>query len=145
AFTVSLASLVVVVGVLVFIIGVYPVHWDEVISFTLLTSVIFIAWGTLLGALFKQRQPVIALAFGTSIPLFFLSGAFGPLSFSTPALQVIAKIFPIYYAIVLQQHAFHNFNLNTYGVSTNALILVGYALGLIILTSIVLRRSTVAH
>lgn len=145
AFTVSLTSVVVVVGVLIFIIGVYPVHWGEVIGFTLLTLVIFIAWGTLLGTLFKQRQPVIALAFGSSIPLFFLSGAFGPISFSTPVVQVIAKIFPIYYAIVLQQHAFHGFDLNTYGIGTNALILVGYTVGLIVLTVVVLRRSTVAH
>ena len=93
----------------------------------------------------KQRQPLLALAFGTSIPLFFLSGAFGPLSFSTPAIQFIAKVFPIYYAIVLQQHAFHGFNLNTYGVSTNALILVGYAAVLVILAALALRRSTLAH
>ncbi|HAG98070.1 MAG TPA: hypothetical protein DCL75_04205 [Ktedonobacter sp.] len=105
----------------------------------------FIAWGTFLGTLLKQRQPVIALAFGTSIPLFFLSGAFGPLSFSTPAIQFIAELFPIYYAIVLQQHAFHGFVLNTYGTSINALILVVYAVALIIIAAFALRRSTLAH
>ena len=48
----------------------------------------------------------VALAFGTSIPLFFLSGAFGPLSFfgDVPVVPLIAQIFPVYYAIVLQQH-----------------------------------------
>ena len=145
ALVMSLASIIVVLGVLIFIIGVRPTHWDEVIGFTLLSIIIFIAFGTLLGTLLKVRQPVIALSFGIAIPLFFLSGAFGPISFSTPAIQVIAQAFPIYYAIVLQQHAFHNFILNTYGISTNALILGAYALGLIILTSIVLRRSTLAH
>jgi ABC-type transport system involved in multi-copper enzyme maturation permease subunit len=145
AFIMSLASIVVVLVVLIFIIGVHPVHWNEVIAFNLLTLIIFIAWGTLLGSLFKVRQPVIALAFGTSIPLFFLSGAFGPISFSTPAIQVIAQIFPVYYAIVLQQHAFHNFNLNPYGTNVDVLVLVAYALGLILLTSIVLRRNTMAH
>ena len=93
----------------------------------------------------KQRQPVLALSFGTSIPLFFLSGAFGPLSFSTPAIQYIAQAFPIYYSIVLQQHAFHGFDLNTYGVGTNALILIGYAVVLVILAAFALRRSTLAH
>ena len=145
AFVMSLASIIVVLCVLIFIIGVRPTHWDEVIGFTLLSIIIFIAFGTLLGTLLKVRQPVIALSFGIAIPLFFLSGAFGPISFSTPAIQVIAQAFPIYYAIVLQQHAFHNFILNTYGISTNALILGAYALGLIILTSIVLRRSTLVH
>ncbi|GAC1656338.1 MAG: hypothetical protein NVS4B7_00040 [Ktedonobacteraceae bacterium] len=145
AFVMSLSSVVVVLIVLIFVIGVRPVHWDEVIGFTLLCMVIFIAWGTFLGTLIKQRQPVTALSFGTSIPLFFLSGAFGPLSFTTPAIQFIAKLFPIYYAIVLQQHAFHNFDLNTYGTGINALIIAGYAAVLIILAAIVLRRSTLSH
>jgi ABC-2 type transport system permease protein len=145
AFTMSIASVIVVLCVLIFVIRVWPVHWGEVIGFTLLSLLIFIAFGTLLGTLLKVRQPVIALAFGTTIPLFFLSGAFGPISFTTPAIQVIAQIFPIYYAIVLQQHAFHNFILNTYGIGTNVLILAVYALVLLALASIVLRRSTLAH
>jgi ABC-2 type transport system permease protein len=145
AFVMSIASVIVVLLVLIFLIGVRPVYWGEVIGFTVLCLVIFIAWGTFLGTLMKQRQPVIALAFGTSIPLFFLSGAFGPISFTTPALQFIAQIFPIYYAIVLQQHAFHGFDLNTYGTSINALILAVYAAVLIIIAAIALRRSTLAH
>jgi ABC-type transport system involved in multi-copper enzyme maturation permease subunit len=145
AFAVGLASLTIILGALILLIGVWPAHWDEVIGFGLLTLVIFVAWGTLLGTLFKNRTPVLALAFGTSIPLFILSGAFGPLSFTTPAIQVIAQLFPVAYAIALQQHAFHNFNLNTYGVGGNALVLLGYALGLMILAAVALRRSTVAH
>nr|MBA2396207.1 ABC transporter permease [Ktedonobacteraceae bacterium] len=104
----------------------------------------FIAFGTLLGTLIKQRLAFVALAFGVSLPLFFLSGAFGPISFNTQAIQILAQLFPVYYAIVLQQHAFHNFTLNTYGIGVNVLILCAYALGLIILAGIVLRRSTVA-
>lgn len=141
----SLMSLVILLVVLIFLIGVWPAHWGEVIGFTLLTLVIFIAFGTLLGTLLKQRQPVIALAMGTSIPLFFLSGAFSPISFTTPTLQVIAQIFPVYYAIVLQQHAFHNFTLNTLGIGTTVLILVAYAIALLALATLVLRRSTLAH
>ncbi|HET8854078.1 MAG TPA: hypothetical protein VFN02_16295, partial [Ktedonobacteraceae bacterium] len=129
----------------IFVIGVWPVHWGEVIGFSLLSLVIFIAWGTLLGTLLKSRQPVIVLAFGIAIPLFFLSGAFGPISFDTVAIQVLAQLFPVYYAIVLQHYAFHDFVLNTYGLQVNVLILSGYALGLMILAAIALRRSTVAH
>jgi ABC-2 type transport system permease protein len=145
AFVISCASLVIVLVVLIFLIGVWPVHWGEVIAFSVLTMTIFIAFGTLLGTLLKNRQPVAALAFGVSIPLFFLSGAFGPISFTTVPLQVLAQLFPIYYAIVLQQHAFHNFTLNTYGLGGNILVLCAYALALIILAAIVLRRSTTAH
>lgn len=141
----SLVSLAIVLAILIFIIGVWPAHWGEVIGFSLLCLVIFIALGALLGTLIRQRQPVLSLAFGISIPLFFLSGAFGPISFNTLPIQILAQIFPIYYAIVLQQHAFHNFDLNNYGVAANILILCGYALVLMIVTAIVLRRSAVAH
>lgn len=145
AFLLGLLSAAVVLGVLVFVVGVWPLHWGEVIGFTLLTMVIFIAWGTLLGTLIKQRQAFTALALATSLPLFFLSGAFGPISFfHVPLIEIVAKIFPVYYAIVLQQHAFHGFDLNTLGVSLNALILCAYALGLIILTALALRRGSVA-
>jgi ABC-type multidrug transport system permease subunit len=110
-----------------------------------LTLIIFIALGTLIGTFLKQRQAVVALAIGVSVPLFFLSGAFGPISFTTPAVQFVAKIFPVYYAIVLQQHAFHNFKLDTLGTGTNVLILCVYALAALIVATIVLRRSTIAH
>jgi ABC-type transport system involved in multi-copper enzyme maturation permease subunit len=145
ALAVGMGSLIVIIAALVLLFGVWPAHWAEVIGFGLLTQVIFVAWGTLLGTLFRNRTPVLALAFGTSIPLFILSGAFGPLSFSTPAVQVIAQLFPVAYAIALQQHAFHNFNLNTYGVEGNALILLAYATGLMLLAALALRRATVAH
>jgi ABC-2 type transport system permease protein len=145
AFVMSVSSIIVILFVLTVIIGVHPLYWGEVIGFTLLSMIIFIAFGTVLGTLLKVRQPVVALAFGTSIPLFILSGAFGPIAFNTIPIQIIAQIFPIYYAIVLQQHAFHGFNLNTYGIGGNVLILCAYALALIILAAVVLRRSTLAH
>lgn len=145
AFVVSLMSVVILLAVLIFVIGVRPENWGEVIGFSLLTLIIFIAFGTLLGTLLKQRQPVVALAFGVAIPLFFLSGAFGPISFNTPAIQVIAQIFPVYYAIVLMQHAFHNFTLNTLGTGVNILVLCAYALALLLLTTLALRRNTIAH
>lgn len=141
----NLLAVVLVMFVVIVIVGVWPVHWGEVVWVTLLTMVIFVAFGTLLGTLLKRWQAVAALTFGLSIPLFFLSGAFGPISFGTTATQVLAKLFPVYYAIVLQQHSFHGFDLNTYGVGGNALILVLYALGLLVLTTFVLRRSTVVH
>src|SRR5579875_1383860 len=145
AIVMSLAAVIVVLAVLIFVIGVYPQHWGELIGFTLLTMLIFIAFGTLLGTVIKQRQAFTGLAFGVTIPLFFVSGAFGPLAFDTPIVQIFAQIFPVYYAIVLLQHAFHNFNLNTYGVWGNTAILAAYALALVVLASIILRRSTVAN
>ncbi len=145
AFVIGFASLLIVLAVLILVLGVWPANWGEVIGFGLLTLIIFLSVGTLLGTLLKARQPVVSLAFGISIPLFILSGAFGPLSFNTLAIQIIAQIFPVSYAIVLQQHAFHNFTLNTYGEGTNVLILCGYAVLMLGLAAFALRRSTVAH
>ena len=145
AFLLGLGSTVIVLVVLIFIVGVRPEYWGEVIGFTLLSLVIFNAVGTLLGTLIKTRQPVIALSMGTALPLFFLSGAFGPVSFSPQVLQIIAKIFPVYYQIVVFQHAFHGFALNTYGLGGNTLILAGYALALILLVTVALQRATVSH
>jgi ABC-2 type transport system permease protein len=145
AFLISLGSTVIVLVVLILVLGVRPVNWGEVVGFTLLSLVIFTTVGTLLGTLIKIRQPVIALSMGTALPLFFLSGAFSPISFTTPPLQVIARIFPVYYQIVVLQHAFHGFALNTYSLAGNTLILVGYALALIILVTVALQRVTVSH
>jgi ABC-2 type transport system permease protein len=71
AFVVSFASATLVLLVLTFVVGVWPVHWGEVMGFTLLVLAIFIAWGTLLGTLLKQRMPVATLAMGASVLLFF--------------------------------------------------------------------------
>ena len=140
----ALASVVVILATLILLFGVWPLHWGEVLGFTLLITVIFIAWGTLLGTLLKHRQAFTALAISSSIPLFFISGAFGPISFgNNVVVTVLAHLFPMYYAIVLMQHAFHGFDLNTYGLGMNVLILCGYALVLILLAALVLRRSTV--
>src|SRR5260370_24826814 len=109
AFLMSLASVSLVLVVLIVVVGIWPVHWGEMIAFSLLTLAIFIALGTLLGTLLKQRQPVVSLAFGASIPLFFLSGAFGPISFTTPAVPVLAQLFPAFSVILFQPRALPTF------------------------------------
>lgn len=145
ALVMSLFSVLVVFLIMTLVVGLNPLSWGETLSATFLCLVLFLAIGALLGTLLKHRLPAMVLTTGVSIPLFFISGAFGPISFSTPALQVLAKIFPLYYVIVLQQHAFHGFILNTYGVNGNTLIVCVYTLGLIVLAALALRRSTVAH
>ncbi len=145
SFLVGLGSTLIVLAVLIFLVGVRPVNWLEVIGFTFLSLLIFNTLGTLLGTLIRQRIPVVVLTMAISIPLFFLSGAFGPISFTTPLLQVIAKLSPVYYLIVVFQHAFHNFNLNTYSLMGNALILAGWAVGVSLLVTVSLQRSTIRH
>jgi ABC-type multidrug transport system permease subunit len=145
SFLVGLAGAAVVLTVLIALMGVWPIHWGELIGFTLLILALFTAWGTLLGAWLQRRTPLATLAIGLCVPLFFLSGPFGPISFFAPLEQVIARVFPVYYAIVVLQHAFHDFTLNTSGIGTNLLILAAYTLGGLILAVVVLRRGTLAH
>jgi ABC-type multidrug transport system permease subunit len=145
AYLISLAGATVVLFFLIVAMGIWPVHWGELIGFTLLILALFNAWGTLLGAWLKRRTPLATLAIGLCVPLFFLSGPFGPISFFAPLEQLVARVFPVYYAIVVLQHAVHDFTLNTSGIGFNALIMAVYALGGLILATIVLRRSTLAH
>lgn len=145
ALLLSLISVVAVFLIIVLIIHVPPQSWLEASGFTLLCVALFLGAGLLLGTWLKQRLPVMILGIGITLPLFFLSGPFGPVSFSTPAIQFLAQLCPLYYAIVLEQHAFHGFVLNTYGLGGNTLILGLYTLLLLTLAAIVMRRSTVAH
>jgi len=144
ALVMGLVSVAVVLAILILVIGVWPLHWGEVVGFTLLGMIIFIAYGILLGTLMKPRQAFTLLVLTAALTLFTLSGVFGPISFNVPIIQAIAQLFPPYYAIVLEQHAFHGFDLNIYGVGFNVLILCGYAAFLMVLAALVLRRSTTA-
>jgi ABC-2 type transport system permease protein len=145
AFLIGLAGAAIVLAFLIAVMGIWPVHWGELIGFTVLILALFNAWGTLLGTWLKRRTPLATLAIGLCVPLFFLSGPFGPISFFAPIEQLIARVFPVYYAIVVLQHAVHDFTLNTSGIGINLLILAAYALGGLVLATFVVRRTTLAH
>jgi ABC-2 type transport system permease protein len=145
AFLIALAGATVVLLILIAALRIRPLYWGELVGFTLLILALFSAWGTLLGTWLKRRTPLATLAIGLCVPLFFLSGPFGPISFFAPIEQGIARVFPVYYAMVVLQHAFHGFTLNTFGLGINTLILVVYTLGGLLLAAMVLRRSTVAQ
>jgi len=101
----SPSSVVVMIIVIVFLIGVWPLHWEELVGFVLLLMVTFVAAGTLIGTLIRRRQAVIPLSIGLSIPIFFISGAFGPAILGDPVTAAIAQLQPIYYGIAIFQHA----------------------------------------
>src|SRR5258708_40159173 len=145
AFLIGVAGAAVVLAFLIAVMGIWPVHWGELIGFTLLILPLFNAWGTLLGTSLNPHTPPPSLAIGLCVPLFFLSGPFGPISFFAPIEQLVASVFPVYYAIEVLQHAVHDFTLNTSGIGINVLILAACALGGLVLATIVVRRSTLAH
>lgn len=134
-------SVLVVIIVIVFLIGVWPVHWDELLGFTLLLMIIFVALGTLIGTLVRRRQSVIPLSIGVTIPIFFLSGAFGPAIWGDPSIAFITQFQPVYYGIAIFQHAFHDFTTTQTGPLYDKIILFGFAVAAV-LGSVIALRST---
>lgn len=145
AVTLNLLSAGVVLLIEVLIIGVRPVSWTATLGFSLLLVALFVAIGTLIGTVVRRRQTVIPLSLGATLPLFFLSGPFGPANWGSPVGAAIARISPAYYGIAVFQYAFHGFVTTPTSLLTNSLILVFFALIAIGASGLVLRRTTVSH
>jgi hypothetical protein len=71
--------------------------------------------------------------------VFFISGAFGPVQWGTPALAFISQIQPVYYAIAVFQHAFHGFQTTPYSLATSTLILAAFTVVIVLLSATALR------
>ena len=140
AFFLALVSALIVMLALIGPLQTRPTHIVEMFIYMLLTLAIFSALGTLIGTMVKQRRLITTLVLGCTLPIFFVSGPLGPVTFNTPAVQFIAQFFPIAYAIAGEQHAFHNFNTNTLG-TWNAIILMGFAVVFTIAAIFMLRRT----
>jgi ABC-2 type transport system permease protein len=142
---VSLLSALGVILFLTLVIHVWPVSWGGFVGTVLLMSAVAVAAGTLIGNLLRQRQAVTLLTRGSSVPLFFLSGVFNPVTYGTLGLVLLARAFPVHYAIALIQQSALGFLTNTLSAAGNVLVLVGFLLLFVMLSSIVLRRGRVAH
>jgi ABC-2 type transport system permease protein len=142
AWVLALASGAVVLAFLTLVIGDWPAHWGLMLGVTLLASALFVALGTSLGYLLRQRQTLTLLARGSSVPLFFLSGLFAPITFSTVGVQILARLFPVHYAIVLEQYSFLDERTNTLGIGGNLLALVAFLGAFLASTTLVLRQRS---
>ena len=141
-------SVAVIIIVIVFLIGVWPVYWDELLGFVLLLMITFVSAGALIGTLIRRRQAVIPLSIGLSIPVFFISGAFGPAIWGDPITAAVAQLQPVYYGIAIFQHAFHNFTTTSTGPGVDGFILIGFAAVMVAVSAIALgssRGRRVAH
>jgi ABC-type multidrug transport system permease subunit len=130
-------SVAVMILVIVFLIGVWPVHWDELFIFTLLLMITFVTAGLIIGTVIRRRQAVVPLSIGLSIPIFFLSGAFGPALWGDPVTAFITQFQPVYYGIAVFQHAFHGFTTTSTGTVVDGLILVVFAVVMVAISAIV--------
>jgi len=70
---------------------------------------VFVSIGLALGALLRSERLVLPLSFAVGLPLFFLSGPFGPMEWSSPGVLLLARLFPIYYANGLLQRTFFGY------------------------------------
>ena len=141
AFVLNSLPVAVAMIVIVFLIGVWPMHWDELFGYVLLLMLTFVAAGTLIGTLIRRRQAVIPLSIGLSIPIFFISGAFGPAIWGDPITAMTAQLQPVYYGIAVFQYAFHNFTTTSTGPSVDGIILIGFAIAMVAGSAIALRSS----
>jgi ABC-2 type transport system permease protein len=141
AFVVALPAAAVVLGVVVFIVGDHPARLALTCGVSMLTLAVFVAAGNALGTALKDRSTLAILTRALPVPLFFLSGVFGPIGFQTGAVQGIATVLPIHYAIVLEQLGFKWFATSTVSPATDVLILTGYLAVFICLSGIALRLS----
>jgi ABC-2 type transport system permease protein len=143
--SVSLLSALAVLLFLILVIGVWPLSWGGVLGTILLMSAVSVAAGTVIGNLLKQRQTVTLLTRGSSVPLFFLSGVFNPITYSTVGMVILARLFPVHYAIALIQNAALGFRTNTLSPLLNVLVLCGFLLLFIAFSSLVLRYGHVGQ
>jgi ABC-2 type transport system permease protein len=99
----------------------------------------------LLGVVLKQRISLATVTRAVSVPLFFLSGIFGPITYLTWPVQLLARLFPTHYAIVLEQFAFKGFVTNTLGVAGNVGLLCIFLMLFLSLAILALERNTITH
>lgn len=142
---IGLPSLVIVLAVIVGVAGDWPVNFPLVIAIGLLSLLVFATAGACLGMALKDRGNLTTISRALAVPLLFVSGLFGPVSFNTSAVQLLARATPIHYAIVLQQAAFKGFVSNTLAPLANVLILAGFGLAFFLLAGLTVRVSKVAH
>ncbi|GAA4054760.1 hypothetical protein GCM10023063_49100 [Arthrobacter methylotrophus] len=139
------ASAVLVLGVVILLIGVWPLHPLEVLGFGLLMIAAFLALGVLAGTVVRRRQQAIPLSIACILPLFFLSGPFGPANWLGAIPGAIAAASPLTYAIAAFQHAFHGYQTATQNLAVDTIVLAGFTLGTIALTAFVFGRRGFAH
>lgn len=133
------------VWVVLLLLGLRLLAWGQFVGVTLVTMLVFISLGVAIGSVAKSQFVVTPFAFALGLPLFFISGAFGPISWSTPAVAVIARVFPVVYANAAFQHAVHGY----WPIDTAPVwlwtILLAWAVLALCVSWLAYRRATAQH
>ncbi|SDL33428.1 ABC transporter permease [Arthrobacter sp. ok362] len=139
------ASALLLLAVVILPIGVHPLHPLEVLGFGLLIIAAFLSLGVLVGTLVRRRQQAIPLSIAAVLPLFFLSGPFGPANWLGDIPGAIAAVSPLTYAIAAFQHAFHGYQTAPQDLTADTIVLVTFTLVTVALTALVFGRRGARH
>ncbi|KLU59981.1 inner membrane transport permease YbhR [Peptococcaceae bacterium CEB3] len=137
------AALLIVFGLI--LLGVKPGDPAQFILVVVLLLLVFVSLGVAAGSLLRSQSTVTPLAFALGLPLFFISGAFSPISWSTPASADIARIFPVVYANAVLQHSVHGYWPIDVSGPVLWLILILWTVGALSVSVWIYRRSTATH
>ncbi|MDQ6772192.1 MAG: ABC transporter permease [Candidatus Dormibacteraeota bacterium] len=138
-------AFLVLLAVLVLLVRVTPQNPLELLGAALVLMVACASFGTLLGVLLRRRQAALPLGMLIALPIFFMSGVFGPPNWQSPGAGALADASPVYYAIAIFQHAFHGFQTSQQSLATDTVVLAGFGLLGLLAAGAAIRRLGVAH
>ena len=125
---VSIFTMLIAVGIVIFGHGVIPVHPLEMAGAILFCIIIFGYIGAALGAAMKRTLPVASLVFGISLPLYLFSGTYEPERFDGNIIWIIAHFTPLYYAVGILEHAALDLRVTPESILVNFIVLLGWAI-----------------
>lgn len=123
-------------------LGVHPRAWGELGLAMVALTLVFVALGLSVGSWLRSTRAVVPLAFALGLPLFFISGPFGPISWGTAASADIARVFPVVYANATIQHATFGYLPLDGRWPTIVGVLAAWAMAGLVLSTGVHRRAT---
>jgi ABC-2 type transport system permease protein len=130
-------TLVVLVIVLAFF-GADGVNWILLVVAMLLSAAAFASLGALVSVAVKEVFEAQTLANFIRFPMMFLGGVFVPVAALPPALQVVARLLPLTYAVEALRVALYGGR--SVLAALDLLVLAGFAAGLFVLAVRVLAR-----
>ncbi len=139
--TVASVAMLFPVALVIWGYQVTPLHPLEMIGALLLCVVVFSCIGVALGAVLKRTLPVASLVFGLALPLYICSGSLEPQRFDGNLIWILAHISPVYYAVGILEEAFHGLQVTPETVTTNFMMLIGWALVMLLLAGLLLRTT----
>lgn len=143
ALALNLAASLIVLAIVVLLLRVVPDHPLELLGFGIVLLLACSALGALAGTVLRRRQAAVPFAMATSLPLFFISGPFGPPQWLGAVPGFLATLSPLTYGIALFQHAFHGYGTYPAGTGVELAVLVAFAVAALALNALALNRMEV--